>query len=239
MIASGKYLVIKANTLDARKRQRIFIEDALKNPGLRPARRIDLEGALRLALMTETAAHQAADEEEAENKKKTDDGDSGDQGSSGSGGDTRGGKSGGAGTTSSEDGDEDDMSDLELFELFLFLMDTEAKQREADLAHDDSILEPLAAATILFNRNDKVAHIDKLYTLEQENAPHAPSAYLPSLEKHIANLGAEAMHLKVHADAVPLFKKKLGYKPLGPVIHRNGKPMQRMKKILPPQTPQD
>ena len=241
MTASGKYLVIEANTLEVCKHQRIFIEDALKKGGLLPARRVELEGALQLALMKENAARQAADEEDAENKKKGDGGDSGDgDGQQGSSSGSGGGSGAGGGNIGDEGGDEYDETELELFELFLLLMDSDARRHEKSLANDRSILEPLAAATLLFNRHDKVAQIDESYTLERANSPHSPSAFLPSLERHAVGLGARAMQLKVHPDAVDFFQKKCGYKPHGVVITRKGRPIQRMRKtLIPTQPPQD
>jgi hypothetical protein len=238
--ASGKYLVIAANTVEACRRQRIFIEAALKKSGLSPARRAELEGALNLALMNEIAAEKPLDEEAAENKEQ-DDGESGDQQGSSGGSSGDGGKSGGD-TRGEEEGrdEEEDMTNFELVELFLFLLEKDAPHPEPVPAPGHDILEPLAAATLLFNHNEKTARIDKTYTLEQENTPHSPGALLSSLEQHAATLGAVAMYLKVHPDAVTLFQNKFGYLPHGPLTTRRGRSIQRMRKALTAtQLPQD
>jgi hypothetical protein len=236
--ASGKYIAIEADIVEVRQRQRVFIEQELRKSGLTPARRSELEADLKRAIFNENAARGILDEDADEEEKEKKKGDSGDgqQGSAGgsaSGGDRSGDQSSGD-REDTEEENEDGITDLDMFAFFLFLMEQDAKHPDAapDTALDHKALEPVAAATLSLDREEKVASIDETYTMEHENRTHAPSAFLSSLEHQAALLGARAMQLRVHPDAVDLFKKKFGYEPHGTPIKQNGASLQRMRKML-------
>jgi len=228
--ASGKYVIIEADTLAARRRQRIEIEDELKKDNLSPERRAELRYALREALLRENDAEHAANETQPK-KKKEDEGDGSSDGGSSDGSGSSGDDSGSDG---GEDGEGGGMTDFELFELLLFFveMQKESAKAEAALATDYSTLEPLAAAKLLFSKQERTAQIDEPYQMEQEEKSNISTEFLRSLERHAADMGARHMHLKVHADAVELFRKKFGYEPHGTVIKRNGTPLQTIRKFL-------
>lgn len=226
--ASGKYIVIEADTLPARRRLRIKIEDELKKDNLSPVRRVELQYALREALLRENDAQRAADETPSKKKEGEEEGEGGEGSSSGG--------SGGGETNNGSDDTEsgEGLTGLELFELLFFFIELgkDPAKAEAILAGDYSALEPLAAATLLFNKQDRSAHIEQPYEVEKQDRPQILKEVLSSLEKHAAELGARAMHLKVHADAVNTFIQKFGYEAQGEVIKRGGKPIQKMRKPL-------
>ena len=239
MTTYGRYRIIEAQTLETLKSHRILIETALRNRNLPPALRAELEQELSLALRKEIAARPTftgtQGEEEDEDEDGTDTDGNGTEGGGSASGGAAGGDGGGMGhenegndSTSEHTG----LSDLETIALLFFLTAQSVDQPcEAPAPVDYDEAFPLAAATLLFNREAKTAHIHEPYTMAQENTPDAPSDFLPSLEKHALKLGAHVMQLKVHTDAVSLFRKK-GYEPHGPIISRRGAPLQRMRRTL-------
>jgi len=237
MTAHGRYRVIEAQTFESLKTHRLLIEKALQNRNLPPELRAELEKELQLALRKEIAAKPILSEISADDEDDEDEGEDG----TGSG-DHQGSSSGesGGGMGHGDDGtvseQQEGLSGLEMVALLFFLTEQDvALPIEAPVPTPDSIdyteAFPLAAATLLFNREAKTAHIHEPYTLEPEGKPDAPSDLLPSLERHAAKLGAHVMQLKVHADAVSLFKMK-GYQPHGKIVNRQGAPMQRMRRTL-------
>ena len=228
-MTAPKYLIVEAQTLEARKHHRVLVEEALKNANLSFEQRAELAYELKQALIQENAAQKAEDEVEEEKKeKKGGEGDGGDEGS-GSNQGSAGGSGGSGGGVVGDGGDEDDIGDpseMELFELLFFLTDAELRK----LTADDM---PLAAATLLYNANEKTAHVHEPYSLEEEPLQHSLEELLPSLEHHAVALGAREMCVRVHPAAVELFRKKFGYKPLGAIRARKGMPLQRMRKSLP------
>jgi hypothetical protein len=241
MTAHSKYYVLEAATLDARRRHRTLIELALKNRNLPPELRITLETELQQALIKEWAAQKAMEEEgekieEEEEKKKKTEGDSeggGDQ--QGGTGKSGSGDSGGpARENESAEKEDEGLSDLEIFMLLLFLAEGGVEQPQAS---DPGIYEgsadlALAAATLLFDREEKIAHIHEPYMAAQDSGAPVHSEFLPSLEHHATNMGAQVMCLKVHLASVDFFRNKLGYKPHGQSFRQGNVPMQRMRKIL-------
>ena len=229
--ASGKYVIIEADTLETRKRYRMFIEEQLQKPNLPPALRAELETALKQALIKEADAERALDESKKK-KGEAGGGETGEgegQGSGGEDGDSEGDGEGEGGDSSGGIGE------FEMFNLLFFLsaaLKYEQEQVETAIHAERSALEPLAAATLLLDRIGKAAHIEQPYHPEQGDAPNKPSDLLSALEQHALSLGAQTMHLKVHIDAVDLFKKKFGYAPLGETVKRRGTHMQRMRKTL-------
>ena len=228
MSALGKYHIIEADTLDAIKCYRAHIEQTLKIADLTSEDRAELEWALRRAWDKQNAAQKAEDEceEEKERKRKEGEGDAGGEQQSGS---SSGGSSGDGGPMhGNEEGSNDDLSDFELFALLLFMAEQDINQPRTSSVD----AQPSAAATLLFNKDNGIAQINESYTLTREGHAQAPSDFVPALENHAAAIGAQILQLKVHPDAVPLFQKKLGYKPYGKLFKRNGTPVQRMRKTL-------
>ena len=249
MTAHGKYRVIEAQTVESLKTHRLLIERALENRNLSPAMRAELEKELQLALRKEIAAKPVlpdiTDEDDEEDEET-----GGDDGSRTEGGGQQGAAGGGSGGMSYGDTvytegtarENDGLSGLEMISLLFFLTEQTVAQpaevlppivaaAEIVVTEDYTETFPLAAATLLFNHEAKTAHIHEPYTLAQEGTTNAPSEFLPTLENHAAKMGAHVMHLKVHADAVSLFKKK-GYEPQGKIVIRQGTPIQKMRRSL-------
>ncbi len=249
MTAHGKYRVIEAQTLESLKTHRLLIERALENRNLPPAMRAELEKELQLALRKEIAAKPVLpdiiDEDDDEEEET-----GGDDGSSTDSGGQQGSAGGGGGGMSYSDtvyaegavNEHDGLSGVEMISLLFFLTEQAVAQpievpppvvEATEVLVTENYVEafPLAAATLLFNREAKAAHVHEPYTLAQEGTTNAPSELLPTLEKHAAKMGAHVMHLKVHADAVSLFQKK-GYEPQGRIVVRQGTPIQRMRRSL-------
>ena len=241
MTALGRYRIIQAQTIESLTTHRLLIEKALTNRKLPPALRAELEKELQQVMRQKSAAKSAMleipfEEEEEDEDEGSGDGGSGDCGSCG-GGDQQGSSDGSGGGMMGAGGDgptegvaSDSVAGLEMTALLFYLAEHDVV--DAVPVADYSEIFPLAAATILFNRVAKTAHIHEPYTLAPEGKPDAPSDLLPVLEQHAARMGARVMQLRVHEDAVNLFKNK-GYVPQGKMVNRQGTPMQRMRRTLP------
>jgi hypothetical protein len=245
---------MEAETRDSLTTHRLLIEQALKRRNLPPALRRELEEELRRILVKEVAAanpvlFDACEEEDDEEEGEREGGDSGSEGGCGDGGGQQGAGGGdsGGGMGHGDGGAVNEDSGLAGFEtiaLLFFLAEQDVVIPPEDVPAQDimpqasmpevvDVIEdfPVAAVTLLFSREEKIAQVHEPYTLDAEGKPDSPGDLLPALERHAAARGAHIMQLKVHADAVELFRQK-GYVPLGKIVTHRGAPMQQMRRVL-------
>ena len=243
MAATGKYRIIEADTLEARQRHRELLEKELRNPYIPNDLRIELERELFSAIEKENEASYALQREEErleeeERKKREGEGGDGSEGSEGSGTGSGSSGEGGGMKGEHEDSCDDDISFEEFALLFLLAeqdMFSPAPEVPGQPLEVQNNLEAAeAAATLLLNRDEKLAMVKEPYAIDPELRQTVSESVIPALERHAARMGAQVMQLKVLPNAVDVFKNKYGYEPKGPMVRQRGLRVQRMSKMLSP-----
>lgn len=229
MSASGKYHIVLVETLEARKRHRMLIEQALNNYNLSPERRARLKQELEKALNYEAKAREdEQNEEELEEEEKKKKGDSTD------GGDQQG-RMGGAGEGSGNTDNQEnktlntEFSNVDLLELLFFLEEVDVPVTFSD---DYDVQDAFAAATLSFDKQEQVAQLQEPLVVGIDNTIYSADVFLQSLESHAASMGAREMYLKVHPDAVEKLKSKFGYETFGQKLVSGDVTLLRMRKVL-------
>jgi len=224
MSEHNQYHTVHASTLDAMKRYRELLEEALTNHVLPPKVRAELEAELALALKRE--------EEEEKKEKQSEGGTS--SGSKGSG-------EGGGGYEHGEGrGNEDSLNnrdDLESLALLFYTAEHDVGGGGYTLERSviSHILQRASGvATLLVSRRKQTAHINSSVRVTPQAKSAPPAAFLPGIEQQALKAGAKYISLHAPSEDVAHLKDNHGYEPHGPAFDKDGMTLQKMHKTLMP-----
>jgi len=232
----AKYYLLVADTLESRQRHREHIEEALQNPALTPDERQHLEEELLKAKRSELEASEALEKQGEGSGDKEGKGGGAAGGKGGSGGKGKGEKDDGGDEEVEGEGGDGGLGDTEMTALLFFSADnafldvlredgTETTFEDAS----DMLGDSVAAATIMFDHDEGIAHVHEPYMAGDD---HGRDAFLPLIEQHAASRGAQSVVLNVHAGAVDLYRRRHGYEVVAKTTTKY-RLVQMRKKLTP------